>query len=383
MKWEKAQLVKYSDRITKGTTPSSLGFSFTENGINYIKSECITKEGTIDDSKFVYIDEATDNALKRSRIEENDVLISIAGMYLGKTAIAKSKYLPANTNQAVGIIRLKQAEVDPYFVHYQFQDPKVLEYVNRMNGQSAQPNINLKQIGELEFNFPPLHIQQRIASILGAYDDLIANNHRRIQLLEEAAECEYKSMISDSEGWEKLSLYELADIQMGFAFDSKYFNEEGKGKSIIRIRDIPNQWTKSYSTQEADNEFWVKQGDILIGMDGDFHMNEWCGQEGYLVQRVCRIRAHDYLYHSFLRLALLEPIQYYQNTISGSTVAHLGIKHLKEIFIRVPPKELFLRQLKQFNSFAGLKLLLAKQNSYLRQARDTLLPKLMNGEIEI
>jgi type I restriction enzyme S subunit len=180
----------------------------------------------------------------------------------------------------------------------------------------------------------------------------------------------------------KTNLYDFADIQMGFAFKAEVFNAVGEGIPIIRIRDIPNQITKSYTTQEVENQYWVEKGDLLIGMDGDFHMNEWLGQRGYLVQRVCRLRTKNIINQSYLWQALKEPIHYYQTTISGATVAHLGKKHLEEIFI-YQPKASMKNELEELNTMRKLKIVLAKQNTKLREARDILLPKLMNGQIEV
>ena len=80
--------------------------------------------------------------------------------------------------------------------------------------------------------------------------------------------------------------------------------------------------------------------------------------------------------------ALKEPIHYYETTISGATVAHLGKKHLEEIFI-ASPKDSMKNELEEMNVMRKLKIVLAEQNTKLREARDILLPKLMNGQIEV
>lgn len=247
---------------------------------------------------------------------------------------------------------------------------------------AAQDNLSLEKLLTFKIPTPPLPTQRKIASILSAYDDLIENNLKRIKLLEEKAQLMYKLMYRELSDAPKINLYDFANIQMGFAFKADAFNEVGEGIPIIRIRDIPNQLTKSYTTQEVDNQYWVEKGDLLIGMDGEFHMNEWLGQRGYLVQRVCRLRAKDELYQSYLWQALKEPIHYYETTISGATVAHLGKKHLEEIFI-TEPKESMKNELEELNTMRKLKIVLVAQNAKLREARDILLPKLMNGQIEV
>ena len=148
--WSTVRLREISEVITKGTTPTTLGKPFVSIGINYIKSESITSDGFIDTSKFAYIDEDTHETLKRSQILPYDLLFSMAGVYLGKIALVPPSLVPANTNQAVAIIRLKKDAADPRFILYSIRNPSVHAYVNKLVGQSAQPNINLTEIGNLE-----------------------------------------------------------------------------------------------------------------------------------------------------------------------------------------------------------------------------------------
>jgi type I restriction enzyme S subunit len=170
---------------------------------------------------------------------------------------------------------------------------------------------------------------------------------------------------------------------MGFPFKAEDFNEINIGKPAIRIRDIPLSWTRTHTTQEVSEEYIVEQGDILIGMDGFFYLDIWRGQKGYLVQRVCRIRAKEQNLQGFLLESLRQPISYYEKTISGATVAHLGAKHLKEIFINVPKDNELLEELKVFNRLNFQKINLSNQNQKLKEARDILLPRLMNRTIEV
>ncbi|MBK9498154.1 MAG: restriction endonuclease subunit S [Leptospiraceae bacterium] len=248
---------------------------------------------------------------------------------------------------------------------------------------SSNPTLNRNHVHKIKVSFTNnIPTQRKIANILSAYDDLIENNLKRIKLLEEKARLEYNLILIESEESNKINLYDFANIQMGFPFKADAFNENGEGIPIIRIRDIPNQVTKSFTTEEVSKEYFVEKGDLLIGMDGEFHMNEWLGQKGYLVQRVCRLRTKNPLYQSYLWQALIEPIKYYENTISGATVAHLGKKHLEEIKIILPNK-LMESKLSELNYIRQLKINLAEQNTKLREARDILLPRLMNGEITV
>lgn len=162
--------------ITKGTTPTSVGCSFSKNGINYIKSESITSSRTLDKSKYAFISEETHQKLKRSQIKENDILFSMAGMFLGKTSIVQADDVPANTNQAVAIIRIVPEQANYLYVYYYLNQKNIVTWINSLSGQSAQPNINLKQIGEIEIPLPDRIIQDTIVEMLSAIDSRIELN---------------------------------------------------------------------------------------------------------------------------------------------------------------------------------------------------------------
>ena len=190
--FDQTRLEHVTTRITKGTTPTTIGYAFAKSGINFIKAESVTLDGTIDESVFAYIEPSTHQKLKRSQIEEGDVLFSIAGMKLGKSAVIQKRHVPANTNQAVAIIRADRSKAVPEFLHYTFLNPAHYRYINALTAQSAQPNINLTQIRDLRVALPPLPEQQRIAGILSAYDELIENSQRRIRILETMARALYR-----------------------------------------------------------------------------------------------------------------------------------------------------------------------------------------------
>ena len=189
---EYVKLKDITTKITKGTTPSNIGASFTDEGINYFRSEMLGKAKYLDKSSgMMFISESTHNKLKRSQIEADDILFSMAGIYLGKLAIVKDEDVPANINQAVALIRFNKG-VNIDYLYYFMVQKSFNAYVNCMSAQAAQPNINLKQIGNLQIALPTDEQQKRIADILSAYDNLIENNNKRIHLLERMAESLYK-----------------------------------------------------------------------------------------------------------------------------------------------------------------------------------------------
>ena len=297
--------------------------------------------------------------------------------------------------QRTVLIRPNQEIVNPAFLTYFLLAPKQqYNLLSTANGATVA-HVNLPSIRNLKIDLPELSTQHRIATILSRYDSLIENYQKQIKLLEEAAQRLYKDWFIDlhfpghentkivdgvPEGWEKKKLVDLVDVQYGYAFDGKLFNSNREGMPILRIRNIPEGLTSDYTTEEASNDYIVHNGDIVVGMDGIFHINSWSGDDAYLVQRACSFRPKEECMKGFIFQAIQEPIKFFEKTLVGATVAHLGKKHIDSIELCVPKNfELYQPFSKFYNQRQGL----LSQIRLLTEARDRLLPKLMSGEIAV
>jgi len=405
MSWEIDTLGTYS-KVISGYAFKSDSFR-TDNGIPIIKIKNIQREYVEIDGEY-FVDTSFLSLDPKFHCIKNDILISLTGSHITLPnsvvgRVAKYHYdFTSHLNQRGGKIVVTNPDKleNNYLYYYLCQNEIRIKLAQFGRGGANQCNISPSNVESIPIILPPLETQKRIASILSTYDDLIENNLKRIKLLEETAQNIYKEWFVnfrfpnyehtefDAEsglpvGWQKINLYDFVEIKMGFPFKGEDFNEVNIGKPAIRIRDIPSSWTRTHTTQEVSEEYIVEQGDILIGMDGFFYLDIWRGQKGYLVQRVCRIRANEQNLQGFLLESLRQPISYYEKTISGATVAHLGAKHLKEIFINVPKDSQLLEELKVFNRLNSQKINLSNQNQKLKEARDILLPRLMNRTIEV
>lgn len=176
--WDFVELGEICDLITKGTTPTSIGGNFIDQGINFIKIESITENGNFIREKFAFIDEGTNKLLNRSILKENDILFSIAGA-LGRVAIVDSSILPANTNQALAIIRLKNKDFTK-FIYYFLNSEKIKKLIENESVQLAQANFSLGQLSKIEIALPSIQEQAKIAEFLTAIDERI--DHTTAQL---------------------------------------------------------------------------------------------------------------------------------------------------------------------------------------------------------
>lgn len=175
--WRVACIEDITDVVTKGTTPTTIGGRFTEKGINFIKVESITESGTLIKSKFSFIDEETNILLKRSIIQEGDVLFSIAGT-IGRVAIATKSILPANTNQAIAIIRPKRTMVDSNFLRILMSSSLIQNDTQANIVQAVQANLSLTVIKNTKFILPPVQLVslfKNITSEIFAQTELLSS----------------------------------------------------------------------------------------------------------------------------------------------------------------------------------------------------------------
>lgn len=156
--------------VTKGTTPTTLGKPFVSKGINFIKAESILNNHAIDKEKFAFIDSETNDLLKRSIISSGDIVFTIAGT-LGRFALIDDSVLPANTNQAVAIIRANQSKVTPEYLYSFFLGNWHNDYYTKRIQQAVQANLSLGTIKSLPI---PILSDKAMLEYLGIIKPIIA-----------------------------------------------------------------------------------------------------------------------------------------------------------------------------------------------------------------
>jgi type I restriction enzyme, S subunit len=142
------------------------------------------------------------------------------------------------------------------------------------------------------------------------------------------------------DGWEKVKLNkDNISVLTGFAFSSSKFTQE-KGIPIIRIRDLGKERTEAFYDGDYDELYLIKNGDIIIGMDGEFNIDKWNGPNALLNQRVCKIesKSND-IDNQYLYYVLKKPLKEIEKRIGQTTVKHLSTKDIYKINILKPPIE--------------------------------------------
>ena len=271
--------------------------------------------------------------------------------------------------------------------------------LGHLSAQSAQPGLSAQTLSKLSINIPDISTQRRIAGILGSLDDKIELNRRINANLEAQAQALFRSWFVDFEpfrdgpfvdselgkipqGWKVGDIYTYMDVIYGAPYKSALFNTNKKGYPLIRIRDLKTYSPQFYTEEILPNTEYVDFGDIVAGMDAEFIPYIWKGEKGLLNQRVCKfIPKYDYVSKYYI-LSLIRPeLEFVQSYKVGTTVSHLGKSDIDKFKVITPPAEIVKRFSCIVDSFHQQIIKLAKENLNLSALRDTLLPKLMAGEI--
>ena len=300
----------------------------------------------------------------------------------------------------------------PEYIYYLLTQQGVVDYLQGIaqNGVSAYPSIKPSDIANLKFNFPSLSDQEHIASVLTNIDRKIALNRQINDNLEAMARQLYdywfvqfdfpdengkpyksnggKMVWNDKlkrefpEGWSVSNIFDALSVQYGFPFSTELFTVDETQKPVVRIRDILNNSVSAYSVEEVDCKYRLQKQDLLIGMDGNFHMNYWNDNLSYLNQRSVRLRAKKNSTVSIVQAKYdIQPyIKAREANSKGSTVGHLSDKDLKDLYVLVPSKGYYKVQ---FDMILSMIISNRNENVELTKQCDELLPLLMKGQATV
>ena len=277
--WEQRKLSDISSLITKGTTPldkSGMG------SINFVKVENIDASSGIITPETKISEEEHNGYLRRSRLQENDILFSIAGT-LGRVSVVKSSILPANTNQALAIIRTKEGDIS--YLITALRGNVVAAFIRRNPTVGAQPNLSLEQVSNLEIPYPSLEEQKRIGVFFNNLDNLITLHQRKLDQMkrvklgmlqkmfpregETVPEKRFPGFTGD---WKQRKLESLCEVFT----DGDWVEAKDQSDSGIRLVQTGNVGTTEY-IDKPNSKKWVSEetferlrceeiyaGDILI-----------------------------------------------------------------------------------------------------------------------
>jgi type I restriction enzyme S subunit len=380
--WNKVPLGAHCSKIGSGFTPRGGETVYQQDGISFIRSQNVYNGYFLVDG-LAFLDDTQAERLNGVTVDEGDVLLNITGDSVARSCRAPETILPAHVNQHVAIIRPNPKDFDSRFLSYFLISPFMQATMLSLAGSGGTRKALTKQMIErFEVPKPPRPVQQKIADALCTYDELTDNNRRRMVLLEAAARQLYRewfvrfrfpgherSRITNGvpEGWERQKIGDLLTLKRGY--------------DLPETKRVPGNFpvVSSSGISGSHNEKKASAPGVVTGRYGTLgevfmiEADYWPLNTALYVSDF-KGNSPRFVFH-FLRHSL-EGLQSDKAAVPG-----VNRNLLHSLPVIWPPKALRDR----FNDFAQLIYeqihILKRSSEKLREGRDLLLPRLMNGEI--
>ena len=422
-----------SNALSTGPFGSSISSKFfTDRGVPVIRGSNLSAETSIrlKDEGIVFVSNAKAKEFSRSVARVGDLVFTCWG------TINQVGYIDGTSQWDEYIISNKQmkltvdtAKVDPRYLYYVFSSPLKQQEILSNGIGAAVPGFNLGQLKKHEFQLPPLSKQSAIADILELLDQKVKLNKQTNQTLEEMAQATFKSWFVDfdpvkakmrgeqpvemdaataelfpdklvqselgliPEDWAVGTLNDITKFQNGYAFKGKDWTDGGFpvvkiGSVKPGIVDLQACSYVAEKTVEPLERFKLNVGDILVGMTGyvgETGLVPYSSMAPYMNQRVGRLTPIYQELYELLYVIVRDPTykQFAEAQAQGSAQANVSGKSLMSYPIVIPPKNIIARFSALVSPMLKQKLTFFAQSELLAHIRDTLLPKLLSGELAL
>lgn len=393
---KKIRLVEACLKIGSGATPRGGKNVYCEKGISLIRSQNVL-DFDFSENGLVYINEEQASKLNNVEVMEGDVLLNITGDSVARATIMKSDFLPARVNQHVAIIRAKKEIIDPLYLLYFLQYQK--SYLLQLASAGATRNALTKSmIAGIELELPSLDIQRKIVSILNDIQEKILENKKINENLEHQIETILLKTIDNASTQSvKLGDYLYIKGRIGWKGLKKSEYLPVSGYRIINGESLTLSgidWNKagyiSAERYEESPEIMLNIGDILLSKDGTI------GKIGYVdkLETPTSVASGIFVIRNTRQAEISTQFIYYllksrlfkvfiTSRTEGSVIPHLYQKDFMEFEFQLPsPDDMRIFDNSTSAMFSMLFSNLS-ENERLIRIRDSLLPKLMSGEIDV
>jgi type I restriction enzyme S subunit len=388
-------------RVVTGKTPSTKNPAFFDGDYQFVTPSDLDWRTYYCNSTERTVSEEAKHAHNGQFIPADTVMVTCIGNTIGKCAISSG---PCLTNQQINSV-IPYVDHDPKFVYYLLiHNAGIIRGVG-IGGGSATPIVNKTTFSRIKLRVPPKSAWGSISSVLSTYDDLIENNRRRIQLLEQAARLLYKEWFVHLrfpghehvkikngvlEGWTPATIADIGEVVTGKTPSKKRESYYGDDIPFIKTPDMHGN-TLVIKTEESLSEEGANTQanktlpprSVLvscIGTVGAVAFNSSTAQTNQQINAIVP-RNESLRYWAFFMAKDLKPLL--EGMGGGATMANVNKSKFSNIKSVIPSSLM----LEQFNSFVHPQIdqieQLALMNLKLTQARDLLLPRLMNGEIAV
>ena len=348
----KVRLGDIATVVTKGTTPTTMGFQFEDGGINFVKIESISEDGTLLKEKFSHISDECNVQMRRSQLQENDILFSIAGA-IGRSAIVTKEILPANTNQALAIIRVPKGKIDYNYLLYALSSSAINQQATQHQQGVAQLNISLKNVSDFLLPIYTEAMQKRIVHNLKKIDKLISLRKQQLAKLDELVKARFVEMFGTFPAnpfrW---SIGKIQDVVSDVRYGSSRPAVEGGKYPYLRMNNITYSGeldlrdTKRIDIPDSElDKCTVRRGDVLfnrtnskelVGKTCVYNRDELMVLAGFVIRVRINERIRPEVLSAFLNMDFSKRMLIGMcKTAIGQ--ANINAKELQNIDLYIPP----------------------------------------------
>ncbi len=372
--------------------------------------------------KARFVSSETFQRLNCTKIEKGNVLVARMPDPTGRAWCVDTDIPDSITSVDVAIIKVDKSLLDAKYLSYFLNEKKTLKLIASLQTGTTRQRIKRSDLADLEISVYHLPIQKTISNILGNLDEKIAANNKLSKTLEDIAKTIFKSWFIDFDpvkakmagekpvgmddataalfsdameeselgfipkGWEVKPLDEVADYLNGLAMQKFPVTDEMNVLPVIKIAQLRagNTLDADIASGLLDSKFIIKDGDILFSWSGTLEVELWCGGPGALNQHLFKVTGKT-LPDWFAYFATRYFLPTFRQIASGkaTTMGHIQRGHLTEARMAIPTDELIRRATTIIGPSHALKILLMQESKKLSDFRDSLLPRLISGELQI
>lgn len=319
----------------------------------------------------------------RHKSQEGDIVFARVGSYGNLGFVNKPMDFCLGQNTAFII-----PKEDARYLYYYLKSPLGQNEIEASVGGSTQPTVSIKSIKNFEVLTPPLPEQKAIASALSSLDDKIDLLHRQNKTLEAMAETLFRQWFIEEakEDWEEKPLSSIATFTNGLACQ-KYPPQPNEPKlPVLKIKDLTSGISDSsdWATANVDPKYIVNHGDVIFAWSASLMVKIWFGETCVLNQHLFNVTSDEYpkwFFYQWCKYHLEEFISISQS--HATTMGHIKRKDLDEAIVKVPSQSELQEMTSSFEPLMDKLITNLKQIQTLENLRDTLLPKLMSGEVRV
>ncbi len=385
--WETKRLGECS-RFRTGPFGSALHKSdYTEDGIPVINPMHIV-DGSIKPTWTMTVREQVAKQLSEFRLKPGEIIIGRRGD-MGRCALVQADQNGWLCGTGSMIVRCDNG-VDANFLQRILSSPQIITAITDLSVGTTMINLNQSTLARLEIQLPPLPEQRAIAQALSDVDALLATLDQVIAKKRDLKQAAMQQLLTGktrlpgfSGEWEVKRLGNVLRFQVGFPFSSAFFNEKEKGFRLVKNRDLKTDDQVFHYSGPYDSAFLVKNGDVLVGMDGDFLPCLWKKGMALLNQRVGRIVPLAGLNLQFAYYYLLEPLKEIEIATASTTVKHLShgdIEGIERSLPTVPEQTAIAEVLSRMDAELAT---LEQRRDKTRNLKQAMMQELLTGKTRL